>query len=171
MSQSIAALSIGELAKRTGSKVQTIRYYEQVGLMPQPGRTAGNQRFYGKTHVDRLAFIRHSRELGFPLGAIRELLDLNDDPNRQCDQADQIARAHLREVKTRIASLMALKSELERMVRLRCRHGRIADCRVIEILADHAKCATDDHHARATAALALGPGPRGLQRRAHSGRG
>ena len=170
MTEPIAALSIGELASRTGSKVQTIRYYEQVGLMPQPGRTAGNQRFYGKTHVDRLAFIRHSRELGFPLGAIRELLDLSDDPNRQCDQADRIARAHLHEVKTRIASLTALKSELERMVR-RCRHGRIADCRVIEVLADHAKCATDDHHARATAALALGRGPRVLQRRAPSGRG
>lgn len=163
-------LSIGELAKRTGSKVQTIRYYEQVGLMPQPGRTAGNQRFYGKTHVDRLAFIRHSRELGFPLGAIRELLNLSDDPNRSCDQADQIARAHLREVKTRIASLTALKSELERMVR-QCGHDRIADCRVIEVLADHAKCATNDHRARATAAMAVGHGPRDPRRRTNAGEG
>lgn len=159
MTERTAGLSIGELAKRTSSKVQTIRYYEQVGLMPEPGRTAGNQRFYGKTHADRLAFIRHSRELGFPLGAIRELLDLSDDSDRSCAEADQIARAHLREVKTRIASLMALKSELERMVR-QCRHGRIADCRVIEVLADHAKCATDDHHARTTAAMALGHRPR-----------
>ena len=170
MTEPIAVFSIGELAKRTGSKVQTIRYYEQTGLMPQPGRTAGNHRFYGQTHVDRLAFIRHSRELGFPLDAIRELLDLSDDPNRQCDQADRIARAHLHEVKTRIASLAALQSELERMVR-QCRHGRIADCRVIEVLADHAKCATDDHHTRATAARALGPVPQGLQRRGSPSRG
>jgi len=148
-------LSIGDLAKRTGCKVQTIRYYEQVGLMPRPGRTLGNQRHYGEGHADRLAFVRHSRELGFPLEAIRELLKLSDDPNRSCAQADRIARAHLREVETRIASLTVLKTELERMVR-QCGGGRIADCRVIEVLADHAKCATDDHHARTTASAALG---------------
>lgn len=147
-------LSIGDLAKRTGCKVQTIRYYEQIGLMPQPGRTSGNQRFYGERHGDRLAFIRHSRELGFPLGAIRELLELSDDPNRSCEQADRIARIHLREVEIRIASLTVLKTELERMVR-QCRRGRIADCRVIEVLADHAKCVSDDHHVRTTAAASL----------------
>jgi len=144
-------LSIGELARRTRCKVQTIRYYEQIGLMPQPGRTVGNQRCYGEAHADRLAFIRHSRELGFPLDAIRELLRLSDDPNRSCEQADRIARAHLREVESRIASLSVLKTELERMVR-QCRPGRIADCRVIQVLADHAKCMSDDHHVRTTAA-------------------
>ena len=149
-----AALSIGSLAQRTGCKVQTIRYYEQVGLMPKPGRTSGNQRFYGEMHADRLAFIRHSRELGFPLDAIRDLLGLSDDPNRSCEQADRIARAHLREVDVRIASLRVLKTELERMVR-QCGRGRIADCRVIEVLADHAKCASDDHHVRSIAAAAL----------------
>ncbi len=132
------ALSIGDLARRTGCKVQTIRYYEQIELIPKPGRTSGNQRFYGEMHADRLAFIRHSREMGFSLDAIRELLGLSDDPNRSCEQADQIARAHLREVETRIASLTVLKTELERMVR-QCGRGRIADCRVIEVLADHAK--------------------------------
>lgn len=148
------AFSIGELAGQTGCKVQTIRYYEQIGLMPPAGRTSGNQRFYGKAHVDRLGFIRHSRELGFPLEAIRELLVLSDDPNRSCEQADRIARAHLREVEARIASLVVLKAELKRMIR-QCGRGRIAECRVIEVLADHAKCASDDHHARATAAAAI----------------
>lgn len=148
-------LSIGNLARRTGCKVQTIRYYEQIGLMPEPGRTAGNQRFYGERHAERLAFIRHSRELGFPLEAIRELLQLSDDRNRSCERADRIARAHLLEVNLRIASLTALKGELERMVR-QCVQGRIADCRVIEVLADHAQCVTDDHRVRATAAAALG---------------
>lgn len=123
--------------------------------MPKPGRTAGNQRHYGEMHADRLAFIRHSRELGFPLDAIRELLELSDDPNRSCEQADRIARAHLREVDTRIASLTVLKAELERMVQ-QCGRGRIADCWVIDVLANHAKCVTEDHHAKTTAAAAPG---------------
>lgn len=147
-------LSIGDLARRTGCKVQTIRYYEQIGLMPEPGRTSGNQRTYGKVHADRLAFIRHSRELGFPLDAIRELLQLSDDPNRSCEEADRIARAHLRDVEMRIASLDVLGTELKRMIR-QCGRGRIADCRVIEVLADHGKCASDDHHARSTARASL----------------
>lgn len=153
--QRSSGLSIGSLAERTGCKVQTIRYYEQIGLMPKPGRTSGNQRLYGEIHVDRLAFIRHSRELGFPLDAIRDLLELSDDPNRSCEQADRIARAHLREVETRIASLTVLKAELERMVQ-QCGRGRVADCRVIDVLANHAKCVTEDHHARTAAAAALG---------------
>ncbi len=139
-------LSIGELAKRTGCKVQTIRYYEQIGLMPQPGRSSGNQRLYGEKQADRLAFIRHSRELGFPLEAIRELLELSDDPNRSCEQADRIARSQLREVEVRMAKLATLKTELERMLQ-QCSRGRIADCRVIEVLADHGKCVTHNHHA------------------------
>lgn len=147
-------LSIGDLAGRTGCKVQTIRYYEQIGVMPQPGRTSGNQRFYGEAHADRLAFIRHSRELGFSLDAVRELLALSDDPNRSCEQADRIARAHLRGVDTRIASLTALKIELQRMVR-RCGRGRVADCQVIKVLADHAKCGSDAHRVRPTAAASL----------------
>jgi DNA-binding transcriptional MerR regulator len=137
---------IGELARRAGCKVQTIRYYEQIGLMPQAGRSSGNQRIYAAAHVDRLAFIRHSRELGFSLDAIRELLTVSDDPNRSCEQADRIARAHLREVESRIISLTALKSELKRMLR-QCGRGRIADCHVIKVLADHAHCLNDAHHA------------------------
>lgn len=153
------ALSIGELGNQTGTKVQTIRYYEQVGLLPVPARTAGNQRSYSQTQADRLAFIRHSRELGFSLDSIRALLDLSDDPSRSCEQADRIARHHLREVNARIESLSVLKAELERMLR-QCRRGRIAECRVIEVLADHANCATDDHHARAIASAALERSPR-----------
>ncbi|HYK80892.1 MAG TPA: MerR family transcriptional regulator, partial [Micropepsaceae bacterium] len=82
--------SIGDLSRDTGCKVQTIRYYEQVGLMPEAGRTAGNQRVYDRGLADRLAFIRHSRELGFSLDAIRELLTVSDDPNRSCEEADRI---------------------------------------------------------------------------------
>jgi DNA-binding transcriptional MerR regulator len=139
-------LTIGQLAKGSRCKVQTIRYYEQIGLMPAPVRTEGNQRRFGRRHLERLAFIRHSRELGFSPEAIRELLGLSDDPNRSCEQADRIARVHLREVENRIVSLIALKNELKRMLR-QCKHGRIADCRVIKVLADHANCLSDLHHA------------------------
>ena len=137
-------LTIGRLAREGGCKVQTIRYYEQIGLMPAPARTEGNQRRYGPRHAQRLAFIRHGRELGFPLDAVRELLSLSDDADRSCVAADAIARDHLVAVERRLARLTALKTELERMIE-QCRGGSIADCRVIEVLADHshAHCVTD----------------------------
>ncbi|WP_026871672.1 MerR family transcriptional regulator [Inquilinus limosus] len=140
------AMPIGELARRTGCKVQTIRYYEQIGLMPEAARTLGNQRIYGRAHSDRLAFIRHSRELGFPLDAIRQLLTLADDPSQPCATADRIAQEQLVAVQNRIARLEALKAELERMVE-QCRHGTIGHCRVIEVLADHSHghCLHSDH--------------------------
>jgi len=138
------ALTIGQLARETGCKVQSIRYYESIGLMPEPVRTAGNQRRYDRRHLERLAFIRHGRELGFSLDAIRELMSLADDPDRPCAAADRIASAQLARVESRIRRLEALRRELERMIE-QCRRGRIADCRVIEVLADHAQCLHADH--------------------------
>ena len=132
-------MTIGELAQRTGCKVQTIRYYEQIALMPEPARTEGKQRRYGARHLERLAFIRHSRELGFPLDAIRELLGLSDHPDQPCAAADRIARRQLEQVESRISRLRALRTELKRMI-VQCHGGRISDCRVIEVLADHARC-------------------------------
>lgn len=134
--------SIGDLARRTEVKVPTIRYYEQIGLLPPPPRTEGQQRRYGKDAVARLSFIRHARELGFEVEAIRTLLKLQDDPNQSCAAADSIASARLIEVEKRIASLTALRAELRRMVE-QCACGRIADCRVIETLAE-----TDHDHGR-----------------------
>ncbi len=139
-------LGIGELARRTGTKVQTIRYYEEIGLLPPPPRTAGNQRRYDRGRRQRLAFIRHARELGFSLDAIRTLLDLVDRPDQPCEKADAVARARLVEVESRIARLLALREELQRMVR-ECRGGRVAQCRVIEVLADHGRCLYADHQA------------------------
>ncbi|WP_435404853.1 MerR family DNA-binding protein [Mesobacterium hydrothermale] len=89
--------------------------------------------------------IRHARDLGFTLEAIRDLLSLSDNPDQSCAAADTIARAQLLEVETRLARLTALKIELERMV-VQCAGGRIADCRVIEVLGDHSLCATDHRH-------------------------
>ena len=135
-------LTIGTLAKKTGTKVQTIRYYEQIGIMPEPGRTSGGQRRYGNEEVDRLSFVRHSRQLGFSLDAIRELLDLSDHPEKSCEDADMIARKQLRQVEQRIDRLNALRTELKRMVR-ECSGGRSSDCRVLEVLRDHSECLTD----------------------------
>lgn len=132
-------LAIGTLAKRTGTKVQTIRYYEQIGLLPEPGRTEGGQRRYGDADLDRLAFIRHARQLGFTLEAIRELLDLSDNPSRSCAEVDVIAHRQLKEVEARIARLEALRKELKRMLR-ECRRDTVSDCRVLEVLRDHGAC-------------------------------
>jgi len=137
-------LTIGRVAEATGCKVQTIRYYEEIGILPPPDRSAGNQRIYQRDHIDRLIFIRHARELGFPLNAIRALLSLGDDPDQSCQAADAIARDQLAEVEQRLARLQSLKGELERMIE-QCRGGRISDCRVIEVLGDHGQCVSEGH--------------------------
>jgi Cu(I)-responsive transcriptional regulator len=140
------AHSIGTLAKASGCSAQTIRWYEQAGLLAAPSRSGGRHRLYDDAAASRLAFIRHARELGFSLEAIRELLALTGDPNRPCAAADEIASRHLTEIDARIARLSALRAELARMLE-NCQGGRIADCRVIEVLADHAHehCLSPDH--------------------------
>lgn len=138
------SITIGDAARQSGVKVPTIRYYETIGLLPAPQRSAGNQRFYEPADLSRLAFIRHARELGFEVEAIRTLLRLQDDPQQTCASADAIAKARLLEVEQRIRSLQALKAELELMVE-GCRHERVGECRVIEVLADHGQC-THPHH-------------------------
>ncbi|MGV8987764.1 MAG: MerR family transcriptional regulator [Cypionkella sp.] len=135
-------LTIGKLGNATGVKIPTIRYYEQIGLLPGAERSAGNQRLYTRASQDRLAFIRHARDLGFTLEAIRDLLGLSDRPDQSCAEVDAIAHAQLEAVEGRIARLQALKTELERMVD-HCAGGRIADCRVIEVLGNHNHCATE----------------------------
>jgi DNA-binding transcriptional MerR regulator len=148
-------LSIGVLARETGCKVPTIRYYEQVGLMPPPIRSAGNQRRYGPAHVARLGFIRHARELGFPLDRVRAILALGDRPDHSCAEVDRIARDQLAAVEARIARLTALKEELERMVK-QCGSGTVADCRVIDVLSHytHDHCLHEDHGHREDAPAA-----------------
>lgn len=141
--------SIGRVAKAAGCKVQTIRYYEQIGLLAAPMRTAGNQRIYHRADVDRLTFIRHARSLGFPLDSIRNLLSLSDAPEKSCDVADKIANEQLVAVEQRIERLQSLKTELERMI-MHCKGGRVADCRVIEVLSDHSLCQSDHTASTAT---------------------
>lgn len=137
-------LTIGKIGEAAGVKVPTIRYYEKIGLLPAAERSEGNQRLYGNRALERLRFIRHARELGFPLEAIRDLLRLSDHPENTCSAADQIAHDQLAAVQARIARLRLLETELQRMV-AQCAHGTIADCRVIEVLGDHTQCAHDHH--------------------------
>ena len=137
-------LVIGEVSKLCGVKVATIRYYESIGLLPLPPRTQGNRRTYGTSDVQRLAFIRHARELGFDTDAIRQLLALAGLPEQPCDGADVIARAHLAAIEDKIVRLVALRTELKAMVEPGP-HGRFAECRVIEVLADHGKCLSQQH--------------------------
>lgn len=125
--------AIGELAKATGCKVQTIRYYEQIGLLPAPPRTAGGQRRYSGIQARRLTFIRHARDLGFDIETIRQLLDLSDDPARSCADIDALARRHVTAIDEKIERLTGLRGEMRRMIGA-CRKGRISDCRIIEAL-------------------------------------
>ena len=133
--------TIGKVAKETGCKVQTIRYYEQIGLLPEPRRSEGNQRLYTDDTIKRLAFIRHARDLGFPLQAIRDLLKLSDTPDHPCDEANEIVRSQLADINKRIRQLTDLKIEMERMLD-HCKGGPMSDCRVIEVLYDHNLCET-----------------------------
>jgi len=135
---------IGTVSRETGIKVPTIRYYEEVGLLPSPARTDSNRRSYDTAAVQRLRFIRHARELGFEVEAIRQLLTLSDQPDRSCAEVDGIARSHLKEIDDKIARLTALRQEVQRMVD-EGEHGRVAECRVIEVLGDHAACLHEAH--------------------------
>jgi len=138
-------MPIGALAERTGVKVETIRYYEQVGLLPPPERSEGNQRRYGRRHAERLAFIKHARDLGFAVDNIRTLLRLSDTPGIACDEAHAISVAHLQEVRDKIARLRSLEKELERIATT-CSGGVAAcDCAIIEALADHGQCSHAHH--------------------------
>lgn len=128
------SVTIGGLAKATGTKVETIRFYEKMGLLPLPARTQSNYRIYGAMHLGRLSFIRRARDLGFPLEQVRELLGLADQPDRSCAEVDVIARQHLEEVERKIADLTALRDELTDVLD-HCQCGTIAHCGIIESLA------------------------------------
>jgi DNA-binding transcriptional MerR regulator len=125
---------IGVASIRSGVKVPTIRYYEDIGLLPAPPRTKSNRRHYYAADLRRLVFIRHARELGFEIGAIRALLNIRDNPDQSCEAVDAIARDRLGEVERRIEILQKLRAELKRMI-AGCSRGRVAQCRVIEALA------------------------------------
>jgi len=127
------ALTIGDLGKATNTKVETVRYYERIGLLPAPPRSAGNYRSYGQAALDRLSFIRRARDLGFSLDQVRALLALSDDRGQDCAGIDRIAKQHLLEVDRKLADLAALRRELKAVIDS-CDGGTIAQCRIVEAL-------------------------------------
>jgi len=133
--------SIGDLSKRVGVKVPTIRYYEQIGLLEPPERSNGNQRRYSPAALKRLSFIRHSRELGFSIEDISELLDLSLHPEEPCGEAHAIAVRHLEDVQKKLKKLRSLEMELKRVSE--CDANNLSQCKVIETLADHQHCLSD----------------------------
>ncbi len=134
----IGELSIGELARQTDTKVETIRYYERIGLLPVPERTAGNYRVYAETELNRLSFIRRARNLGFSIEQVHDLLALSDRRDQSCAEVDHITRNHLAEVERKIADLQALQRELSAMLG-QCSKGTISQCLIIEALAPDQK--------------------------------
>jgi len=127
-------LNIGALSKAAGVKVVTVRYYENVKLMPQPSRTAGNYRVYKPEHLHRLRFIRRCRDLGFTLDQVRELLRLSLQGKRDCSGVDRITAKHLEDIELKIADLKNLAAELRRINRQCPGNRTIAGCRILEAL-------------------------------------
>jgi len=136
--------SIGELSKRTGVKVPTIRYYEKEGLLNAPLRTEGNQRRYMESDLDRLGFIKHCRDLGLPMPAIRDLIDLSQHPDRPCAAANRIAADQLKAVRQRIAHLKKLEAELNRIAASCVGDHTVTECNVLKAFGDHSLC-TKEH--------------------------
>jgi len=127
--------SIGQLAKKTACKVETVHYYEKTGLMPEPPRTEGGHRQYSLPHVKRLNFIRRNRELGFRIEQIKELLRFIDEPNHYCGEIKAMAMLQSREVQQKIDDLERLKAALNQMV-TQCKGEdyTIDDCPIIDAL-------------------------------------
>lgn len=128
-----AIYQIGELARRTGCAVETIRYYERIGVLPAPTRSASGYRRYGDDHLKRLLFVRRCRDLGFSLEAIARQLALADKKDLSCCEVDAMAQLQLTEVRRKIADLQALERELAGII-AQCAGGTIADCRILEAL-------------------------------------
>ena len=129
---------IGRLAELTGVKVPTIRFYEQIGLLPAPLRTGGGQRRYDFGVIARLTFIRHARDLGFDVDEVRELLRLADRPDASCKSVDAIARHQVGRIDAKIKRLRAMRRELIAFIQS-CRGPHIRDCRILEALAEPAR--------------------------------
>jgi MerR family mercuric resistance operon transcriptional regulator len=129
------ALTIGALSKRTGVNIETIRFYERVGILPKPPRSAGGHRIYSQDQLMRLDFVRRSRELGFSLDEVRRLLHLVDGGRYTCAEVKAITLDHLADVRHKIADLRRLERTLADVAG-KCSGGKVPDCPVIEALFD-----------------------------------
>jgi DNA-binding transcriptional MerR regulator len=134
--------TIGALSRESGVHLETIRYYEWIGLLPEPPRSASGYRYYDDTAAQRLRFIRRGRELGFGIEEIKALLQLADHRDQPCREADRLARAHLVEVEAKIADLMAMRDVLAQLTR--CQSPTAEHCRPIEALEQRRCCMAPD---------------------------
>lgn len=137
--------TIGDVARATGTRVETVRYYERIGLLPPPERSAGNYRLYGEAHLNALSFVRRARNLGFSLDQVRALMTLADARQQSCAQVDALVRGHLDEIGRKIDDLRALQHELDGLLS-QCTRGTVAQCRVIEALGPRPACGPDGRH-------------------------
>jgi MerR family mercuric resistance operon transcriptional regulator len=126
-------LLIGEISRRTGVNIETIRYYERIEVMPKPRRNEGGQRLYDEPQLNRLGFIKRSRELGFSLKEICTLLALVDSGEMTCGEVHALTVEHLREVKSKIADLRKLERALKNLA-AQCSLGDVSDCPIVETL-------------------------------------
>jgi Cd(II)/Pb(II)-responsive transcriptional regulator len=129
-------IKIGELAKRTESTVETIRYYEKEGLLPEPSRSAGNYRLYGEEHIERLRFIRHCRTLDMALDEVRTLLQHRDTPKEDCGDVNALLDAHIHAVEIRVEELLQLKQHLVALRQQCPTASPTAACGILRALAD-----------------------------------
>ncbi len=124
---------IGALSTGTGVNIETIRYYEKIGLMPAPPRTEGRQRVYGPNHLQRLIFIRRSRELGFSLDEIRDLLGLGRGHNLTCGEVKTMTEHHIADIRRKVKDLKKLERVLTELA-AKCRGNAVPDCPILDAL-------------------------------------
>ncbi len=129
-----ASWTIGTAAQASGVKIETIRYYERIKLLPAPPRAPSGYRIYAREHIDRLSFIRRGREIGLSLDRIRELLELSSDAGLPCAGVDRLLREHIADIERKIEDLTRLHDELERLANS-CRGAEVGTCLVVESLA------------------------------------
>jgi MerR family mercuric resistance operon transcriptional regulator len=131
-------MKIGQLSRQTNCKIETIRYYERIGLLPAPARSDGGYRMYDESHLQRLAFIRRSRELGFTIEEIRGLLDLVDGGHYTCSDIKTITMEHVEGIRQKIADLKKLEKTLS-AIASRCSGDATPECPIIDALYDSKK--------------------------------
>ena len=131
-------VTIGMLAAETGCSVPTIRYYEEIGLLPRASRRAGGHRVYRDADLQRLAFIRRCRDFGFSIEQVRELVTLQGSPQRDCAEARDLTQLHLKTVRGKLKQLHALERDLKALVTdcdAQCIGGPASTCVILEDLA------------------------------------
>lgn len=136
-------MKISQAAEASGCHLETIRYYERIGLLPQPGRTGSGYRVYEPVDIERLRFITRGRDLGFSLEEIRSLLQLSGDDQMSCMDVDRLARSHLADIQTRMEDLRRMARELERVI-ASCHGGQRAECTILSTLRQPAGCASSE---------------------------